>query len=67
MEVLKIKPSRIVGEIKDEIKEAIMDGIISNSYDEAYSLLLKIAEKKGLDVNWKPDILRKCAKLKIIF
>ena len=48
METLNLKPSRLIGEIKDEIKEAIMEGTIANNYHEAYALLLKIAAEKGL-------------------
>ncbi len=45
---LKVKPSKIIGEIKEEIKEAILDGRIQNNYDEAYDLMLILAENKGL-------------------
>jgi len=51
MKALKLKPSRLVGEIKDEIKEAIMEGVIGNNYSEAFALLLKIAKEKGLEVD----------------
>ncbi|MEP2772644.1 MAG: HD domain-containing protein [Fulvivirga sp.] len=43
-----LKPSRIVGEIKEEIKEAILEGKIKNNSDEARSYMLKIAKSKGL-------------------
>jgi len=45
MEVCKLKPSKKVGEIKNAIEEAILDGIIGNNYDEAYEYLLKIKDK----------------------
>ena len=44
-----INPSKIVGEIKDEIKERILEGKIKNNKKEAYSLMLKLGEKKGLN------------------
>jgi poly(A) polymerase len=44
MEVCNLKPSKKVGEIKSAIEEAILDGVISNNYDEAYEYLLKIKD-----------------------
>ncbi|MDX2444718.1 MAG: HD domain-containing protein [Bacteroidales bacterium] len=43
-----IKPSKEVGIIKTAIKEAILDGVISNNYDEAYEFMLKKGEELGL-------------------
>lgn len=43
-----IPPGPIIGEIKEEIKEAILEGIIRNNRQEAYELLLQIANRKGL-------------------
>jgi poly(A) polymerase len=45
MQVCKLKPSKKVGEIKSAIEEAILDGIISNNYEEAYEYLLKIKDQ----------------------
>ena len=45
MKVCNLKPSKKVGEIKTEIEEAILDGIIGNNYDEAYEYLLKIKDR----------------------
>ena len=48
METFNLKPCREIGQIKDAIKEAILDGKIANDYDEAYAFMLKRAEKLGL-------------------
>ncbi|MDB5246657.1 MAG: tRNA nucleotidyltransferase [Segetibacter sp.] len=50
METFGLTPGRNVGLIKDAIREAILDGIISNSYQEAYNYMLK----KGEELNLKP-------------
>jgi tRNA nucleotidyltransferase (CCA-adding enzyme) len=42
MEVLGVKPGPVVGRVKDKIKEAILDGEIANSHEEAYNYLLEI-------------------------
>jgi poly(A) polymerase len=46
--LFNIPPGRIIGEIKEQIKEAILDGKISNNRAEAYQLMLDIAAEKGL-------------------
>jgi tRNA nucleotidyltransferase (CCA-adding enzyme) len=48
METFNLKPCREIGQIKDAIKEAILEGDIANDYDEAYQFMLKKAEKLGL-------------------
>lgn len=45
MEVCNLKPSKKVGEIKQAIEDAILDGVIGNNYEEAYSYLLKIKDR----------------------
>ncbi len=45
MEVCQLKPSKKVGEIKQAIEDAILDGEIGNNYEEAYAFLLKIKDK----------------------
>lgn len=51
MELFGLKPSKIVGELKEALKEAMLEGKIQNNYEESYDYLLEIARKKGLEVN----------------
>lgn len=48
MKMYSIPPGRIIGEIKEEIKEAILDGKIRNDRDEALALLRQLASARGL-------------------
>ena len=48
METYGIAPCRLVGEIKAAIKEAILDGRISNNYGEAYAMMEELAREAGL-------------------
>lgn len=48
MEVFGIGPCKAIGEIKTAVKDAILDGLIENDYDQAYSFMLKEGEKLGL-------------------
>jgi len=48
MATFNIKPCKHVGDIKNAIKDAILDGIIQNDYTEAYSFMLKKGEELGL-------------------
>ena len=48
MELFHIPPSREVGVIKDAIREAILDGLISNEYEAAYTFMIEQAAKIGL-------------------
>jgi poly(A) polymerase len=43
MKTYDLKPSKVIGDIKNHIKEAILDGIIRNNYEEAYALMQEIA------------------------
>ncbi len=47
MKTFNLKPSKEIGNIKDAIREAILDGIIQNNYDEAYSFMIKEGKKRG--------------------
>jgi putative nucleotidyltransferase with HDIG domain len=48
MQIFNLSPGRVIGEIKEEIREAILDGKIQNNREEAMELLMKIADTKGL-------------------
>ncbi len=48
MKTFGLGPCREVGQIKDAIKEAILEGEIHNNYEEAHAFMLKIARELGL-------------------
>jgi poly(A) polymerase len=54
MDTFGISPSKIIGDIKEEIKEAILEGRIQNNPEEARNLMLQIAQEKGLYPIQKP-------------
>lgn len=45
MEICNINPSRLVGFIKNEIEEAILEGIIPNDYEEAKKYFIRNKDK----------------------
>ncbi len=51
IKLFNIPPGPIIGEIKEAIKEAILEGTIRNAREEAYELMLKLAADRGLYVN----------------
>ncbi len=48
MKTYNLPPCSAIGEIKEVIKNAILDGIIPNEYDAAYQLMEEEAKKRGL-------------------
>ena len=48
METYGIRPCRIIGDIKDRIKNSILDGVIPNQYEPAYRLMEELAQAEGL-------------------
>lgn len=50
MKTFDIKPSRLVGEIKASIREAILEGEIHNDFDEAFAYMLDVGKELGLEV-----------------
>lgn len=43
-----LPPCKAIGDIKNAIKEAILDGIIGNNYDEAREYMFKVAAELGI-------------------
>lgn len=54
MKVFNLKPCREIGTLKEFIKEAILEGDISNNHEEAYQLMLKKGLELGLSLDNKP-------------
>ena len=48
MKVFNLSPCKTIGIIKENIKEAILEGVIGNNYEEAYKLMIEEGEKLGL-------------------
>jgi len=48
METFGLKPCREVGIIKNQIKDAILDGKIQNDFEQAFAFMLKLAKDLGL-------------------
>jgi putative nucleotidyltransferase with HDIG domain len=50
METFNLKPCREIGQIKETIKEAILEGEIANDHDEAKALMIK----RGIELGLQP-------------
>ena len=48
MQTFGLKPSKLVGELKEAIKEAVLAGKLKNEYEEAYQYLLQLGAARGL-------------------
>jgi poly(A) polymerase len=48
METFGLPPSKEVGELKATLREAILDGLVTNSLEAAYPFLLEEGRKRGL-------------------
>ncbi|MBN8578179.1 MAG: HD domain-containing protein [Cytophagales bacterium] len=51
--LFNVPPGPVIGEIKEAIKEAILEGTIRNARPEAFELMLKLAAERGLVLNEK--------------
>lgn len=51
MKEFGISPSRMVGEIKNAVREAILDGIIPNKFEEAFAFMKKVGTEMGLTLS----------------
>ena len=49
METFGLSPSKPVGIIKDALKDAMLDGLIPNTYDAAFAFMLEKAAAMGLE------------------
>ena len=50
MEAFGIEAGREVGVIKNAIREAVLDGVIGNDFNEAYEYMKKIGAEQGLTI-----------------
>lgn len=48
MKTFNLSPSRTVGDIKQAVVDAILDGVIGNNYEDAFQKMLEEGEKLGL-------------------
>ncbi|HAY87875.1 MAG TPA: tRNA nucleotidyltransferase, partial [Bacteroidetes bacterium] len=50
MDIFGIGPGREIGQIKTALKDAILDGVITNEYDQAYKFVIEKGKQLGLQV-----------------
>ena len=50
MDMLGLTPSKPVGNLKNALKDAILDGIIPNTYEDAYTYLVEKAKEIYLKI-----------------
>lgn len=48
MSTFGIKPGKVIGDIKEIVKEAILAGTIPNEYEAAFNLMMEEGKKRGL-------------------
>lgn len=51
MKAFDLKPSKVIGDIKEIIKEAILEGALQNNKKSAYEYMLTTGQKKGLTIS----------------
>jgi poly(A) polymerase len=50
MKTFNKPPGKEIGIIKEAVREAILDGVIGNNFDEAFSFMLQ----KASEIGWEP-------------
>lgn len=50
MKTFDLKPNKVIGDLKNEVREAILDGEIENNVAQAYEFLLKISARFDLEI-----------------
>ena len=50
MKLFNIKPGKEIGMIKTALKDAILDGVISNNYNDAFNFVIEQGKKLGLQI-----------------
>lgn len=50
MSTFGLKPGREVGDLKEALREAVLEGEIQNEYDDAFNFLLKLGKERGMVV-----------------
>ncbi len=48
MKAFDLKPGKTVGTIKEELKEAVLEGKVQNNYDDLYQYMLELGKREGL-------------------
>ena len=51
MKTFNLKPCREIGQLKEAIKEAILDGKIPNEYQASFDFMIEKGEELGLKTN----------------
>ena len=62
MQTYAIPPCQAIGDIKERIKNAILDGQIRNDFDEAYALMEQLASERGLVKGSEAEAVRLAAR-----